>query len=442
MKTILNNYIKYFKETLELSLKYIIMNKSFQYRIYPTPQQQSILAKTFGHNRFVWNHCLESRIQLYQEQKKSTNWIGLSNGLVQLKKDYPFLKEANSQTYQQTLKHQDRAFKAFFKNPKQFGFPNTKSRKSKQSVTIPQHIKVDTESGYTTICKVGNVPTIFHRPLDGKIQHATITKTKAGNYYISFCCKLEVEVEKEPVSSETTIGIDVGLKDFAVLSDGTKIANPRFMKASQARLKHEQRKHSRKVKGSKSREKQRVKLAKLSEHVANQRKDFLQKLSTSIVSDSQVGSVVAEDLNVKGMMKNHKLAGAIGDVGWNDFSRMLQYKCEWTGKNFLQIGRFEPSSKTCSDCGFVNTGLTLKDRSWLCPSCGREHDRDINAAVNIKNMKLKSLGLRNDPVHLAPGATLEQVKERLVEQIASKTLHMDVSSYCYEAGKYRARQLV
>lgn len=414
------------------------MNKSFQYRLYPTPKQQSLLAKTFGHNRFVWNRCLESRNQLYKNQKKSTNWVNLANGLVQLKKDHPFLKEANSQTYQQTLKHQDKAFKAFFQNPRQFGFPKTKNRKSKQSVTIPQHIKINMESGYTTICKIGNIPTIFHRPLEGKVQHATISKTRAGNYYISFCCKLDKKVKKQPVTPETTIGIDVGLKDFAVLSNGIKVANPKFLKTSQVRLKHEQRKHSRKSKGSKGREKQRIRLVKLSEHIANQRKDFLQKLTTSIVNDSQVNSIVVEDLNTKGMMKNHKLAGAIGDVGWNEFSRMLQYKCEWNGKNFLQIGRFEPSSKTCSACGFVNKELTLKERSWLCPSCGREHDRDINAAINIKNMKLNSLGLRNDPVHLASGATLKQVKERLVEQIASKALPVDASSYCVETGKCQA----
>ena len=418
------------------------MNKAFQYRIYPTPQQQVILAKTFGHNRFVWNRCLESRNQLYQEQKKSTNWVALSNGLIHLKQEYPFLKEVNSQTYQQTLKHQDKAFKSFFHNPKQFGFPRTKSRKNKQSITIPQHIKINLESGYTSICKIGNIPTIFHRPMEGKIQHATITKTRSDNYYISFCCKLDREMEKLSITPKTTIGIDVGLQDFAVFSNGTKVANPKFLKTSQAKLKHEQRKHSRKIKGSKSRERQRIRLAKASEHIANQRRDFLQKLTTCIVGDNQVGSIVVEDLNTKGMMKNHKLAGAIGDVGWYDFSRMLQYKCNWKGKNFLQIGRFEPSSKTCSACGFVNHELTLKDRSWLCPSCGVEHDRDINAAVNIRNMKLNALGLWKDPIHLASGATPKQVKERLVEQIASGTSPTDVLSYCGETGKYRAGQLV
>jgi len=178
-----------------------------------------------------------------------------------------------------------------------------------------------------------------------------------------------------------------------------------------------------------------VQLAKISEHVANQRKDFLQKLSHYIVSDSQTNCIVVEDLNIRGMMKNHKLAGAIGDVGWSDFIRMLTYKCDWTGKSFLQIGRFKPSSKTCSVCGFVNNALTLKDRSWKCDGCGAQHDRDINAAINIKNIKLRELGLLKP---LASGATLKQVKERPAEQIASGALLGNALSYCDEVGKYRA----
>lgn len=413
------------------------MNKSFQYRMYPTPKQEVLLAKSFGCNRLVWNIALDKRIKLYKETKQSTSWINLANELVDLKKQpkYQFLKEVNSQTYQQTLKHQDKAFKSFFKNPKQFGFPQFKSRKNKQSITIPQHVKVNLESGYTSICKIGNIPTIFHRKLEGEIQHATISKTKAGSYFISFCCEVEIETETKTVTPETTVGIDVGLKDFAVLSTGTKIDNPKFLKTAANKVRHEQRKFSRKVKGSIARKKQAARFAKVSEHVANQRKDFLQKVSHSIVSDNQANAVVVEDLNIKGMMKNHKLAGAIADVGWSNFIRMLAYKCEWNGKSFLQIGRFEPSSKTCSVCGFVNDALTLKDRSWECCGCGTQHDRDINAATNIRNMKLRELGLLKP---FASGATPKQVKERPAEQIASEALLVDALSYCNDVGKYQA----
>ena len=412
------------------------MNKSFQYRLYPTPKQQILLAKSFGCNRLVWNMALGKRIQLYQDTKQSTTWVNLSNELVELKKQpkYQFLKEVNSQTYQQTLKHQDKAFKSFFQKPKQFGFPQFKSRKGKQSITIPQHILANLESGYTSICKVGNIPTIFHRPLQGKIKHATISRTKAGNYYIALCCEVKETVEAKPITLETTISIDVGLKNFAVLSTGETIDNPKFLKIA-VKVKREQRRFSRKVKGGKARKEQAVQLSKASEHIANQRKDFLQKLSHYIVSDNQTNAVVVENLNIKGMMKNHKLAGAIGDVGWGDFIRMLQYKCEWSGKSFLQIGRFEPSSKTCNVCGFVNDALTLKDRFWKCDGCGIQHNRDINAAINIKNIKLRELGLLKP---LASGATLKQVKERPAEQITSGALLGDALSYCNEVGKYRA----
>ena len=208
------------------------MNKSFQYRLYPTPKQEVLLSKSFGCNRLVWNMALGKRIQLYQDAKQSTTWVNLSNELVALKKQpkYQFLKEVNSQTYQQTLKHQDKAFKSFFQNPKQFGFPQFKSRKGKQSITIPQHIVTNLESGYTSICKIGNIPTIFHRPLEGKIKHATISRTKAGNYYIALCCETKEAVETKTVTPETTIGIDVGLKRFAVLSTGVTIDNPKFLK--------------------------------------------------------------------------------------------------------------------------------------------------------------------------------------------------------------------
>jgi putative transposase len=383
---------------------------------------------------------LDKRIKLYQETKKSTSWINLANELVGLKKQpkYQFLKEVNSQTYQQTLKHQDKAFKSFFQKPKQFGFPQFKSRKGKQSITIPQHIQTNLESGYTSICKIGNIPTIFHRPLEGKIQHATISKTKAGNYFISFCCETKEAVEVKSVTPETTVGIDVGLKSFAILSTGTKINNPKFLKTSAVKVKHEQRKLSSKVKGSTARKKQQIRLAKVSEHVANQRKDFLQKLSHAIVSDNQTNAVVVEDLNIKGMMKNHKLAAAIADVGWSDFMRMLAYKCEWNGKSFFQIGRFEPSSKTCSVCGFVNHALTLENRTWECGGCGVQHDRDINAATNIRDIKLRELGLLKPQENLASGATPKQVKERPAEQIASGALLVDALSYCNDVGKYRA----
>ena len=420
----------------------LTINKGFKYRLYPTEEQKVLLAKNFGCNRLVWNMALESRNNLYEDQKKSTTWVNQANELKLLKetKKYGFLNEVNSQTLQQTLKQQSIAFTNFFRAPKQFGYPQFKSKYNRQSITIPQHIEPITDAGVTKICKLGNIPTVFHRPMEGTIKHATISKTNAGSYYISFCCEVARQPEKKPVTIETTIGIDLGLKSFCILSDGQKFGNPKLLKESLEKVKHEQRCLSRKKKGSASYKEQKLKLAKACEHVANQRMDFLQKLSHYIVGDSQTNTICVEDLNIKGMMKNHKLAKAIQDASWSEFVRLLMYKSDWCGKNLYKIGRFEASTKTCHVCGFKNNALTLEDREWLCPHCKTLLDRDVNAAINIKRIILEELGLLKP---LVPGATLEQVKESPVEQNASTVGSKDsTASICCEIGKYQANLFV
>jgi putative transposase len=278
------------------------------------------------------------------------------------------------------------AFTRFFREKK--GFPNYKSKKNPvQSFPIPQHYVVDFENNTVKLPKIGVVKAELHRKFEGELKTATISKSCTGEYYISILVDNGKELPaKETFSEITTIGVDVGIKDFAVLSTGEKIENPKYLKSSLKRLKVLQRRVSRKQKGSKNREKAKQRLAKLHERITNQRNDFQHKLSFRLVSENQ--AVALETLNVKGMQKNHHLAQAIGDSAWSSFVTKLEYKAEWFGKTILRIGQFEPSSKVCHVCGFHKSNLTLKDREWTCPECKTVLDRDINAAINIKKFAL------------------------------------------------------
>jgi putative transposase len=306
----------------------------------------------------------------------------------ELKKEKEWLKEVNSQSLQAVLNNQETAYINFFK--KQSDFPKFKKKNSKQSFSCTQSTEVDFENGLVFIPKFKKgIKTKFHRTFEGSIRSSTVKMTPSGQYFISILVEDGKELPSKPeIKSETTIGLDLGIIDFAVLSDGTKFKNPKNLKKSQQKIKKLQRRLSRCKKGSKRREKAKIRLVKAHQKVANQRKDFHHKLSYRLTHDNQVDTIVMETLSTQNMMKNHKLAGAIGDCGWFQFLTMLRYKCDWYGKNLVQIGRFEPSSKRCS-CGHIHKSLTLRDRIWTCPNCGSKHDRDINAAKNIKFLGLE-----------------------------------------------------
>lgn len=361
------------------------MLKSYRFRLNPSLSQEAQLNHTFGAVRFVYNWGLEQKIKHYTETGGTLSCIDLINMLPVLKESESWLKDANAQALQMALRNLDNAFTRFFKEKK--GFPKFKSRREPtRSCQYPQGVKIDFDKRVLFIPKIKNVKIKIDRQFEGKIKTVTISKTSTGKYYASILVDDGKELPtKQPLNKEAAVGLDLGLKHFLIDSSGTKIDNPKFLRKSEERLKTKQRQLRKKQKGSKNREKARKKLATLHEKVTNQRKDFLHKLSTQIVHENQ-GGICIEDLHIKGMVKNHRLAKSISDVGWGEFIRQLTYKCEWYGKNLLTIGRFEPSSKTCSTCGTTNQSLELKDRDWTCSNCGTTHDRDINAAINIKNM--------------------------------------------------------
>jgi len=358
------------------------MLKGFKYRIYPTEVQAELIDKHIGSSRFVYNLALETKTMAYAGNRVNLSCLDIIKQLPDLKKECSWLKEINSQSLQTPIRNLDNAFTRFYKG--QGSFPKYKSkRKGKQSFHIPQNVIV--ENGKLIIPKFKEgIDIVLHRETKGVIKSATISRTPTGKYFVSILCDTGEDCKSKPkIKREATVGIDLGIKDFLITSDGEVVDNPKYLRKVESRLKYLQRKYS-KYKGKRIKHK----LAKLHERVANQRRDFLHKESFKLVSENQ--TICIEDLNVKGMLKNHRLAKSISGVGWSMFTRMLECKCEWYGVNLLKIGRFEPSSKTCSNCGMVNKELTLKDREWTCNGCGTHHDRDINAAVNIKNFALRN----------------------------------------------------
>lgn len=367
--------------------------KSYKFRIYPNKEQEILLAKHFGACRFVFNHYLNKRKETYLEDKKSLNYYDNANDLTQLKKNdvYMWLKEINSQSLQSSLRNLDSSYMRFFR--KQTKFPRFKSKYDRQSFKIPQSVLV--EKNQLLIPKFkGGIKINLHREINGEILFATISKSTTGNYYVSLTC----EVQYQPYEkTNSKVGIDTGIKDLAILSDGTTYENIKTLKNNLKKLKFGQRQLSKKVKGSSSRNKQRKKLAVLHEKITNVRKDYLHKVSTEIVKNHDIISV--ENLAVKNIMKNHKLAQSISDVSLGTFYSMLEYKCSWNDKKFVKIDRFFPSSKMCSNCSWINQDLTLNIREWTCSSCNEKHDRDFNASKNILKQGLKILsgsGIESD----------------------------------------------
>jgi putative transposase len=366
------------------------MLKTYEYRIYPNAEQKEQIAKHIGCCRWIYNYALEKKMSAWTKDKKNLSRFDIQADLPTLKKaeDTKWLKEVNSQSLQASLEHLDRAYTRFFREKK--GFPKFKNKhKSKQSYSISQHSDVDFEKCLLKVPKIKPIEIRLHREFKGKIKTITIKKTSTNKYFASILVETKDESKaKKKIKETTTIGLDLGIKDFVVLSTGEKIANPKTLKRHQHKLKKAQQKVSRRTKGGKNREKAKLVVAKVHEKIANVRKDFLHKLSHKLTHENQVNSIVIEDLNVKGMLKNHKLAKSISDCSWSEFVRQLEYKAEWYGKNLIGVGRFEPSSKLCSVCGTINQKLTLADREWTCDGCDTKHDRDVNAAINIKKMGL------------------------------------------------------
>ena len=364
-----------------------VINKTYRFRIYPTAKQEQNLARHFGHSRFVYNYFLNQRKEQYQSDKKSDNYYKQAANLTKLKKEEgtEWLKEVNSQTLQFALKSLDSAYTNFFRGNAMF--PRFKSRRNKNSFTVPQFGRID--DGKLNIPKFKEgIKIKMHRELKGKIGKMSITRTPTGKYFVSIFT--EQEIEQLP-KTDKALGIDLGLKDFVITSDNKKFKNNRYTKQYARELKKAQQHLSRKQKGSNGFEKQKLKVAKIHEKIANSRLDTLHKVSYKLVRDNQL--IAIEDLNVKGMIKNRKLSKHIADASWGNFVNLLQYKADWYGREVVKINRWYPSSKTCNECGWIYQDLNLSIREWTCNN-GHVLDRDENAAKNIlkEGLKIHRLG--------------------------------------------------
>jgi putative transposase len=354
------------------------MFNATQIRLYPTAKQEESLAKAFGCARWYWNNSLAETQEVYQETGKGLGQYALNKRLPELKKEFEWLADAHSQVLQSVSLNMSRAFVNFFE--RRAKYPNFKSKHGKQSIQYPQGVKI-VDGCKIFLPKLGHVKAVVHREVVGTIKTVTVSQNQAGKYFASVLT--ETGVAAPAVSYDgKMIGIDVGLTHLAVTSDGSKFDNPRHLARAAKNLKRKQHKFSRKVKGSNTRNKARILVAKAHEHTANARKDWLHKLSRRMVDENQV--IAVEDLHVKGMMKNHCLSKAIGDVGWGMFTNFLEYKAARAGKGFIRVNRYFPSSKSCSCCMHVQASMPLNIRSWRCDKCGASHDRDINAAQNIR----------------------------------------------------------
>ena len=365
------------------------MLKAYKYRIFPNEEQQNLLASIFGQVRFVYNLGLETKISAYAGNKVNLNCFDLINQIIELKKtDCAWLKESPSQALQASLRNLDNAYTNFFRGK---GFPKFKNKHGRQSFSLPQGVSLSEDNKQIFIPKLKWVGIDLHRQFKGEIKTVTVSKTVTNKYFVSILVDTKQELPiKKQISEPTSVGLDLGIKDFVITSDGKKFENKDFFKSAQTQLRVAQRSLSRKTKGSSHYKKQKMIVALLHEKIRNQRQDYLHKISKYLVDNYD--TICLEDLAVSNMVKNHCLARAISDMGWSEFRNMLEYKAEWQGKNISVIGRFDPSSKTCSCCGKINKELKLSDREWICPHCGAKHDRDVNAAKNIK-----TFGLRNKP---------------------------------------------
>jgi putative transposase len=366
-----------------------VLHKAVQVRLYPSQEQQILLAQTFGSARWWWNYALNKSIETYKETGKGLGRSALNALLPALKKaeDTCWLADCYSQVLQAATLNLTTAYKNFFEGRARF--PQFKSKHGKQSIQYPQNVKI-VEGCVKLPGNIGLVKARIHRPIEGKIKTVTVSKTPSGKYFASILT--EIEGENPTVSEGKIYGVDLGLKHFVVVTDGEKISkydNPKHLAKHKKNLKRKQQKLARKQKGSNSRSKYRKVVAKVYERVNNSRQDFLHKLSYKLVSHSQ--AVIVENLHVKGMVRNHNLAKAISDCGWGMFTNFLAYKLERKGGKLVEIDRWFPSSKLCSNCFYCVDEMPLDVREWTCPHCGTYHDRDSNAAINIRAEGIRML---------------------------------------------------
>lgn len=355
--------------------------KAYKFRFYPTAEQRHQLAVEFGNARFVWNRCLALRSQAWEERQERHNYVSLNRQVTEWKRtEFPWLADSAACCLTQGLMDQDRAFKNFFE--KRGRYPRFKSRYDRQAVRYQldqRQIERTYRAGtFLKLPKLGLLKIRWSQIPAGAPKMATVSKTPDGRYFVSFAC--EVEIALLPLTGKA-VGVDLGIKDVAVTSDGWKSGNPKHLKRRLRHLKRQQRRLSRMQKGSNRRRRQRLKVARIHARIAAMRQDFLHKTTTAIVQRADV--IALEDLNVKGMLKNHPLAGAIADVGMGEFRRQIEYKAAWAGRKVIVVDRWAPTSKTCSHCGSYQQKMPLSVREWTCPDCATRHDRDVNAAKVI-----------------------------------------------------------
>lgn len=370
-----------------------LVNKSYVFRIYPTKEQEELINKTFGCCRYVYNYFLAKSIEDYKTTGKYNSCYDNMKELTQLKNKLTWLKEADSSSLQQSIRNLDFAYQNFFRRVKEGttpGFPRFKKKSSEQSYKTVNYnqIPVPIKNNKIRLPKLGYVKVKQDREVISTWTSMTVRRTASMKYFVSVCCK-DVPVE-EFEKTGSVVGIDLGLKDFVITSNGDKVPNPKYLRKSERKLRRLQRQHSRRKKGSKNREKLRVKLARQHEKVRNQHNDFLHKLTTDLVKSHDV--ICCESLNVKGMVRNHHLAKSVSDASWSEFVRQLSYKCEWRGKTLVKVDTFFPSSQLCHVCGYQNKEVKdLSVREWTCPNCETRQDRDVNAAQNILQEGLRIL---------------------------------------------------
>lgn len=363
------------------------MIKAYKYRLKPNEKQKIFFEKSFGCARYIYNWGLNLRTDAYQKDGINISWVDICKKMTDLKKqeEMSWLNDVSNQSLQCSIRNMDSAFTRFFREKK--GFPKFKSKKGKQSFQFVQKVQINFYNHKVKLPKIGWVNFYKNQSFLGKIGTVTISKSTTGKYYISILVDDGIELPtKAQINYNTTVGIDVGIKDFAVLSNGQVFENPKYLEKAERRLKVLQKRYSKKQKGSKRQERARLAVSKAHEKVRNCRTDYIHKVTSKIIRENQ--TVIIEDLNVTGMIKNHNLAKHIASASWHEFFRQLQYKSEWNGVNLIRIGRFEPSSKMCL-CGAIYKDLKLSQREWFCPNCGRHNDRDLIAAINIKKFGLQ-----------------------------------------------------